>query len=148
MKRRDVEIITGGIARDQRGQVRFVNGFDMSAVRRFYIIRNEDAEVVRGWRGHRIEQRWFYVLSGAFAIDLVRVDNWERASKGLPIRRECLAEDEHKLLWVPEGYGTAFQALKADSELLVFANFGIDNLENDNHTWPIDYFENRLKYEK
>lgn len=40
--------IRGGIAKDHRGQIRFVNDFDMSLVKRFYIIKNADTEIVRG----------------------------------------------------------------------------------------------------
>ncbi len=70
-----VEMIKGGMAKDHRGQIRFVNDFDLSEVKRFYIIKNADTELVRGWRAHRIEQRWFYVLSGAFIIDVVCIDS-------------------------------------------------------------------------
>ncbi|KKX51752.1 hypothetical protein, partial [Sphingobacterium sp. IITKGP-BTPF85] len=67
-----IDFIKGGIAKDGRGQIRFVNDFEMSLVKRFYIIKNLDLTLVRGWRAHRIEQRWFYVLSGSFAIDTVK----------------------------------------------------------------------------
>lgn len=54
MKNR-INIIQWGVAKDQRGQIRFVNDFDMSLVKRFYIIKNLDTELVRGWRAHKIE---------------------------------------------------------------------------------------------
>ncbi|MFD1771533.1 WxcM-like domain-containing protein [Sphingobacterium suaedae] len=138
-----VNNILGGIAKDQRGQIRFVNDFDMTQVKRFYIIKNADTELVRGWRAHRMEQRWFYVLSGAFAVDLVKVDNWDNASPNLPIERHVLRAQENQILHVPVGYGTAFQAMEPDSELLVFADFGIENAVNDNYTWPKEYFVHR-----
>lgn len=47
--------IIGGLAKDTRGQIRFVNDFDMSMVMRFYIIQNSDMELMRGWCGHQIE---------------------------------------------------------------------------------------------
>ena len=81
----ELQFIKGGVAKDERGQIRFVNDFDMSLVKRFYMIKNADTALVRGWRGHRIEQRWFYVLSGAFEIELVKIDNWESPSLDLPI---------------------------------------------------------------
>ncbi|WP_270089173.1 WxcM-like domain-containing protein [Sphingobacterium sp. SYP-B4668] len=139
-----INFITGGIAKDYRGQIRFVNDFDMSQVKRFYIIQNADAELVRGWRAHRIEQRWFYVLSGAFAVDLVEIDNWEDASPDLAIQREIIHVTEQRVFHVPAGYGTAFRALEPNSELLVFADYGIENAKLDDHTWPVDYFVNRL----
>lgn len=138
-----METIQGGIAKDHRGQIRFVNDFDMTQVKRFYIIKNTDTELVRGWRAHRMEQRWFYVLSGAFALDLVKIDDWENASPNLPVEKRILQADEQQVLHVPVGYGTAFQALEPDSELLVFADYGIENAKNDDYTWAVDYFVNR-----
>ncbi|TJZ60116.1 hypothetical protein FAZ15_14640 [Sphingobacterium olei] len=138
-----INTIQGGIATDHRGSIRFVNDFDMSLVKRFYIIKNADLETVRGWRAHRIEQRWFYVLSGSFVVDLVQIDNWETPSPDLAIEREVIKATDQQVLHVPVGYGTAFRALEANSELLVFADYGIDNAKNDDYTWPVDFFVNR-----
>lgn len=138
-----INYIQGGIAKDQRGQIRFVNGFDMSQVKRFYIIKNADLELVRGWRAHRIEQRWFYVLSGSFSIDIVEIDNWNKPSIDLPIRRELLNSEGYQILHLTSGYGTAFKALEPESEILVFSDYGIENATLDDYTYPLDYFVNK-----
>lgn len=143
MEENIVKSIIGGIAKDYRGQIRFVNDFDMAQVKRFYIIKNTDTELVRGWRAHRMEQRWFYVLSGSFTVDLIQIDNWEKASPDLPVEKRILKSEGHEVLHVPVGYGTAFQALEPESELLVFADYGIENAKDDDYTWPVDYFKNR-----
>lgn len=137
-----ITTIQGGIAKDHRGQIRFVNDFDMSLVKRFYMIKNADVDLIRGWRAHRIEQRWFYVVAGAFEIDLVQIDNWEKPTTDLPIEKLQLDTTAMQVLHVPVGYGTAFRALQPDSELLVFADYGIENAPLDDHTWPLDYFVN------
>ncbi|WGQ12755.1 WxcM-like domain-containing protein [Sphingobacterium faecium] len=138
-----INFIAGGIAKDYRGQIKFVNDFDMSLVKRFYIIKNADTELVRGWRAHQIEQRWFYVLSGSFSVDIVQIDNWEKPSNNLPIENITISDDDMQILHVPIGFGTAFRALEANSELLVYADYGIENASNDDHTYPLDYFVNR-----
>lgn len=138
-----IDFIKGGIAKDDRGQIRFVNDFDMSLVKRFYIIKNIDLTLVRGWRAHRIEQRWFYVLSGSFAIDIVKIDSWETASADLAVERVVLNTDENSVLHLSTGYATAFQALEENSELLVFSDFGIENASKDDYTYPLDYFINK-----
>ncbi|MCC2600013.1 WxcM-like domain-containing protein [Sphingobacterium sp. FBM7-1] len=143
MEETSIKSIIGGIAKDHRGQIRFVNDFDMAQVKRFYIIKNTDTELVRGWRAHRIEQRWFYVLSGSFAVDLIQIDDWANASPELPVEKRILTAEEQQVLHVPVGYGTAFQALEPESELLVFADYGIENARKDDYTWPIDYFKHR-----
>jgi dTDP-4-dehydrorhamnose 3,5-epimerase len=134
-------IIQGGIAQDERGSIRFVNEFDMSLVKRFYIIRNADTELTRGWRGHKIEQRWFYVLSGEFSLDLVKIDNWAKPDQSLPIHNIILRAREMKVLNVPNGYATAFRALEQDSELLVYADYPLSHAVEDDFTWPVEYFK-------
>lgn len=139
-----INFINGGNASDHRGSIRFVNDFDMTQVKRFYIIKNADTELIRGWRAHKLEQRWFYVLSGAFSVDLVKIDNWDAPSKNLPITKEILKASEGKVMHVPVGYGTAFKALEPNSELMVFADFGIEHAKEDDHTYTLDYFVNRV----
>lgn len=138
-----IENIQGGIAKDHRGQIRFVNDFDMSDVKRFYIIKNTDLDLIRGWRAHRIEQRWFYVLSGSFQIDIVEIDSWDEPSKDLCVKKEIIKSSDNKVLHLASGYGTAFQALEENSELLVFSNYGIENAVNDDYTYPLGYFINK-----
>ena len=137
--------IQGGIADDHRGHIPVVNDYDMTQVKRFYMIKNKDTDLVRGWRAHRIEQRWFYVLSGSFLVDLIKIDNWENASSQLLVERRILSVADKQVLHVPVGYGTAFQATESESELLVFADYGIDHAKNDDYTWPEDYFVNKDK---
>lgn len=139
-----VQKIKGGVAQDQRGHIRFVNDFDMSLVKRFYMIKNADVELVRGWRAHRIEQRWFYVVTGAFEVELIQIDNWDKPAKDLPVEIVKLESANLEVLHVPKGYGTTFRALQPDSELLVFADHGIEHAPLDDYTWPLEYFIGRL----
>lgn len=139
-----IQAFQGGIAKDHRGEIRFVNDFDMTLVKRFYIIKNADTVLVRGWRAHRIEQRWFYVLSGSFVVDLVKIDNWDNPSRELHIETKLVKASDQHVLHVPAGWGTAFRAEEENSELLVFADHGISHAENDDHTYPLDYFRNRV----
>ncbi|HWK99309.1 MAG TPA: WxcM-like domain-containing protein [Parapedobacter sp.] len=135
-----VTITQGGIAEDHRGSIRFVNDFDMTVVKRFYIIENKDAETIRGWRAHRIEQRWFYVLDGAFSMKTVKIDNWDEPSQELPVEETTLRHEDQRVIHMPVGYGTAFQALESGSRLLVFADYGIEHAKNDDYTYALTYF--------
>lgn len=143
MDQKQLNILQGGISTDHRGQIRFVNDFDMKQVRRFYIIKNNDTQVIRGWRGHRIEKRWIYVISGTFSVDLVKIDNWEESSRELPIERHILKANSQQLLFIPAGYAMSFRAMVIESEMLVYADHGLENAKNDDYTWPTDYFISR-----
>ncbi|HWK57501.1 MAG TPA: WxcM-like domain-containing protein [Parapedobacter sp.] len=136
----EITITPGGIAEDHRGRIRFVNDFDMTAVKRFYIIENKDTETIRGWRAHRIEQRWFYVLDGAFSMKTVKIDDWSKPSRELSVDETIMRSEEQQVVHVPVGYGTAFKALEPGSRLLVFADYGIEHAKDDDYTYPADYF--------
>lgn len=138
-----VDVIQGGEASDQRGSIRFVNDFDMTEVKRFYIIENGDSNIIRGWRGHKMEKRWFYVLSGQFKLSLVKIDNWANPNQNLPVETMLISAIDQQVVVVPEGYATAFQAVESSSKLMVFANYGIENAKNDDYLWPQDYFFNK-----
>lgn len=134
--------ILGGSATDHRGTISFFNDFDMSQVKRFYIIENFDTNTIRGWRAHRIEQRWFHVIRGEFKIGLVEIDNWENPSKRLPIAYYILSTKNMEVFHIPVGYAISIQALEADSKLLVFADQTMENAKLDDYLFPVDYFEN------
>jgi|SRR5690606_22646632 len=134
--------IQGGIAKDYRGQIRFVNDFDMKEVKRFYIIKNSDIDLVRGWRAHKIEKRWFYVLSGTFLLSVVKIDDWQNPSRDLVVEDIILNSTDNRVLYLPNGYGTAFKALEQDSEVLVFADHSLDHAQYDDFTYDLSYFKN------
>lgn len=136
------QLIQGGISKDHRGQIRFVNDFDMSDVRRFYIIKNRDLELIRGWRAHKLEQRWFYVLKGSFKLGLVRIDDFNNPSKNLNVENIILDSKNNQLIHISQGYGTAFKALEKGSEILVFADHSLEHAKLDDYTFEKDYFVN------
>lgn len=135
-----IKYINGGIAKDERGEIRFVNDFDMTEVKRFYIIKNADTELVRGWRGHRLGQRWFYVLSGSFSIDIVKIDDWDHASRDLNVENYVLTASNSDLLHLPKAYATTIRALEAGSELLTYADQSLVESIDDDYTFSLDYF--------
>lgn len=137
---KEIVITQGGVASDHRGSIRFVNDFDMAAVKRFYIIENKDTETIRGWRAHRLEQRWFYVLDGTFSMKTVKIDDWSQPSRELAVEKAILRSEEQQIIHVPVGFGTAFQAEAPGSRLLVFADHHIEHAQYDDYTYPADYF--------
>lgn len=137
-----IRLIKGGEAVDHRGKIRFVNDFDLTLIKRFYIISNRDTTFFRGWRGHSIEQRWFYVLIGRFELYTVKIDDWSSPSPDLPVDMKYISADDLNVLHLPRGYATAFRSTEENSELLVFADHSLEHAVEDDFTWGIDYFKN------
>jgi len=134
------KLISGGKHADQRGTVFFNNGFDASLVKRLYIIENADTSTIRAWQGHRIEQRWFSAITGSFKVQLIKIDDWEKPSKGLPAESFSLDAGQFNVLHIPAGYVSSIQALEGSSRLLVMANTLLGEMD-DEYRFAPDYFK-------
>lgn len=134
-------IIRGGNFSDERGSMRFVNGFDMMQVRRMYIIEHPDTAVVRAWQAHRKEQKWFFVLEGSFEVQVVQPDVWDSPSRALDVQSWKLAAAENKILHIPGGFANGFRALEKNARLLVFSDFDMEQAAADNFRFDKDYWQ-------
>ncbi|WP_312304231.1 WxcM-like domain-containing protein [Chryseobacterium sp.] len=135
------EIFEGGKHSDTRGSLFFNNNFEASEIKRIYCIENADVNFIRGWTGHKIEQRWFSALQGSFTIKLVKIDNWESPAKELEILEYQLSAEKLDVLHIPSGYASAIQSNEKGAKLLVMANYSLGEIDDD-YRFPIDYFEN------
>ena len=134
------KVIKGSCHEDSRGTLCYNNDFDAAAVKRAYVIENKSIEIIRAWRGHQIEERWFSAISGAFKIDLIAIDNWENPSKKLDRFSFFLYPNTLDVLHIPPGYVSCIQSLEEGSKLLVMANYMMGELE-DEFRFAEDYFE-------
>jgi dTDP-4-dehydrorhamnose 3,5-epimerase-like enzyme len=132
--------IKGNEYKDARGKLYFNNNFDASQVKRIYTIENSSLDFIRGWQGHRIEQRWFSAVLGSFEISLIEVDNWEQPSINLKPEKYIL-EEGLNILHIPAGFITAIQTLQENAKLLVMADYHLGEIK-DEYRFPINYFTN------
>jgi len=132
------QIIQGGSFEDSRGKLIFYNDFDLSEVKRFYLIEHPNIDTVRAWQGHQREQKWFFVVEGAFKIVLVQPDHWENPSKKLVTEEFILKSSEPKVLHVPGNYANGFKALEPKSKIMVFSSFTVEESSSDNFRFDKD----------
>lgn len=133
-------LLEGKRHRDERGLITFNNEFDASQIKRIYTIENRSVDFVRGWQGHKIEQRWFASMNGSFEISVIEVDNFENPSKNVTIQKYRLNDKTLSYLHVPAGCITAIQALENQSKLLVLADHALGEVQ-DEFRFPLDYFD-------
>lgn len=133
-------LIKGGVYSDKRGTLFFNNDFDLSLIKRMYIIQNENLDIIRGWQGHKIEQRWFNVIQGGFKIEIMHINNWESPSLEAEILEFELNEDDLDVLHIPSGYITSIQSLVKDAKLLVMSDFLLGE-NNDEYRFDYQYFK-------
>lgn len=134
------KIINGNCHFDQRGILFYNNEFDASLIKRIYIIENESTEFIRGWQGHKIEQRWFSVVNGKFKIQLIKIDDWEKPSSNLETFTYLIDSEKLNVLHVPKGYVSSIQSLEVNSKLLVMADYLLGEIK-DEYRYDIDYFK-------
>lgn len=136
-------ILNGKRHEDERGIITFNNDFDASQIKRIYTIENHSTEFVRGWQGHKIEQRWFSCMKGKFEISVIKVDDFTQPSKDLDINKYILEDNQLDYLHIPAGCITAIKSVEKGSKILVLADFGLGEIP-DEYRFPIDYFNNTL----
>lgn len=136
-------LLVGKKHHDERGIITYNNDFDSSKVKRIYTIENISLDFIRGWQGHKIEQRWFACMQGSFEISVIEVDDFENPSKELTISKYLLTDDVLTYLHIPSGYITAIQSKESNSKLLVLADYGVGEI-NDEYRFSIDYFKKAL----
>lgn len=122
----DFYTIQGDYFEDHRGKVTFANTFDMTAIKRFYILTHHNTHIVRGWQGHKNETKWFYCQNGSFLINIIRPLNIQFPTGEEQIDCVQLEAGDNKILCVPGGHFTGIKSEVAPSSLLIFSDCTLD----------------------
>lgn len=73
----------------------------------------------------------FFITSGEVIIQLVNIDNWEKPSKNLEVKKYYLSENDNSILYIPPGYANGFKFLSPNASLIVFSDRTLKESEND-----------------
>jgi dTDP-4-dehydrorhamnose 3,5-epimerase len=130
----------GGLSVDDRGEVGFVNDFDMQSVRRFYTVCNHKVGLVRAWHAHKKEKKFVTVVNGAAILAAVHIDNWKKPSKNLVVNRYVLSAKKPVVLFIPNGYANGFMTLTEDTKLMFFSTATLKESEGDDFRYEADYW--------
>lgn len=117
---------------DHRGKVVFSNDFDMSEIKRSYVVTNTLQKTVRAWHGHISEQKWITVQKGEFLVCLVKVDDFENLDKNLEVK-EYLLNPENSVLFVPGGYANGAMNLTKENEIRYFSSTTLKESSKDDY---------------
>ena len=66
-------IINGDLSADDRGELMFVNQFNMDLVKRFYVVSNHKQGFIRAWHAHKFESKYVFIVNGTALISTVQV---------------------------------------------------------------------------
>lgn len=130
----DPSIIKGGLATDERGTVRFVNGFNFHGVKRFYTIENYQVGYIRAWHGHWKEAKYITVMSGAALIGIANMTT-KKAEKYV------LSANEPRVLYVPPGYANGSMALVPNTQIIHFSTSTLEESQQDDVRLHVTEFD-------
>jgi dTDP-4-dehydrorhamnose 3,5-epimerase len=134
--------MSGGLAVDDRGEVAFVNDFNFTGVKRFYLVSNHRQGFVRAWHAHRREAKYVTVVQGAALIGAVKIDDWNAPSQDAQVHRYVLSSHKPSVLYIPAGYANGFMSLSDDARLIFFSTSTLeestgDDIRYDARLWDI-----------
>ena len=128
------QLIKGQFSSDERGLVFHNNSFDLSQIKKINKIKNKNINFNRGWKGHKIEKRWFMAVSGEISIKVLPINEIEMKIYD-DLKEYNLSSTNMDILYVPEGYGTCIKQKIEDSEVLVFADYFINQNDDEDFRW-------------
>ena len=134
------QLIEGGLAVDDRGEVAFVNGFSFAGTRRFYAVSNHAAGFIRAWHGHRYESKQVMVLRGSALVAAVRIDDWQNPSPESEVHRYVLSDKKPAVLQIPPGYANGFMSLTSGVQLLFFSSATLAESREDDVRFPARFW--------
>jgi dTDP-4-dehydrorhamnose 3,5-epimerase len=134
-------LIQGNLFVDDRGELGFVNDFDMANVKRFYTVSNHSANFVRAWHAHKKESKYVTVVKGAAIVAAVKIDDWQKPSKEAKVFRFVLSAASPAVVFVPNGYANGFMTLTRDAKLMFFSTVGLEESRGDDFRFDAHYWD-------
>ena len=133
-------IINGDLSVDDRGELMFVNQFNMDLVKRFYVISNHKSGFIRAWHAHKIESKYVFIVNGTALISTVQIDNWDNPSNDLTVEKFVLTAKKPSILYIPSGYANGFKTLSTETKIIFFSTSTLkdsidDDYRYDAHKW-------------
>ena len=138
-----VEMLKGGRAVDDRGELKFIDNFDFAqaGIRRFYHTENHHRGIVRAWHGHKIEEKYIYVVKGTALFGVVNMEDTTI------IQKVVLSARDPKMMHIPAGNYNGFMSLEDDTVVIYYSTLGFDDAVKDDYReqwdkwniWHVDY---------
>ena len=131
------KIIKGDLFKDKRGKLFSCNQFDMNSVKRMYSIENINSNYVRGWKGHKIETRWFFATKGSIIINTISISDLEDSDSFPVINSFKLNDNNLDVLEVPPGFATSIKQYSNGDRICVFADYELGLSGDEDLRWDL-----------
>ena len=129
-----METINGDLAIDDRGKVTFVNDFDFSGVKRFYMVENHTSGFVRAWHGHKEESKYLFVVTGAILLAYVPING-----NSMNVERMVVSADKPCIVHISAGYH-GFKTLTDDTKVIFYSTSTLEESKGDDLRRLANYY--------
>ena len=144
IRRKDLQLIKGGIAIDDRGSLYYANDFNFFGIKRFYQVQNFSTSTIRAFHGHLKEAKYVYVAKGSAIVAAVKLDNIESPSKHQKVNRFILSDKNPQILFIPPKHANGFRPLEEDTRIIFFSTSTLNESQGDDYRFPADYWCNEI----
>ena len=127
----ETKIINGGLSVDDRGSVTFINDFNFSDVKRFYVVENHRSGFIRAWHGHEKEGKYVFVVKGTALIGAVDM-------RSDSPNKYILSDRSPKILYIPPGCANGFKTLEEDTRIIFYSTSTLQDSLGDDIRFPFD----------
>lgn len=136
------QIIQGGIAIDDRGQIIFANDFNFAdrGVKRFYAVSNHEVGFIRAWHYHKKEAKYAVVLSGAALVGVVWVEDIGNPQPDMEMNKVVLSGKNQKIFYIPAGYANGFKSLEPNTTIIFFSTSTLQESQGDDFRIKWDFW--------
>ncbi len=138
---KEIHLIDAEVSVDDRGELMFCNGLDLSPIRRFYTVSNHRADFIRAWHGHKTETKYVLVLNGVALIATVQVNDWDSPDQGIVPGRFVLSESSPKALVIPGGFAHGYKTLVPNTKLLFFSTSTLEESGQDDYRFDAKFWD-------
>ena len=142
--KKDLSLIKGGVAVDDRGILNFANDFNFYGVKRFYQVQNFNTSTIRAFHGHLNEAKYVYVSKGSAIVAAVKLDDIKMPSKNQKINRYILSDKNPQVLFIPPRYANGFKPLEEDTRIIFFSTSSLEESKGDDYRFSADYWGNEI----
>lgn len=134
--KQEITLIKGGIAVDDRGNLRFANDFTFEGVKRFYQVENYRRGFIRAWHGHEQEGKYVWVACGSALVGAVPLS----AKQGdiAQVKKFVLSDKAPNILWIPGNHYNGFMSLEENTRILFFSTSSMEESKGDDIRLPYD----------
>ncbi|MFX1413270.1 MAG: NAD-dependent epimerase/dehydratase family protein [Promethearchaeota archaeon] len=142
--KRELQLIEGGIAVDDRGYLNFANDFNFYGVKRFYQVQNFSTSTIRAFHGHMNEAKYVYIAKGSAIVAAVKLDDFKSPSKHQNVNRYILSDKHPQILFIPPRYANGFRPLEEDTRVIFFSTSSLEESKGDDYRFPADYWGKQI----